>query len=96
MRIESSITFRRECFNLGVATLAYVVKTLSLADWIRQVGEKEIARLFKISESAVGHWKRGLYLPNTECLVKIVKLSKGAVTYQEMIETYHNSKKAQS
>jgi hypothetical protein len=59
---------------------------MSLEDWINEVGVAEVAKLFKVNESAVRHWKRGHCLPRTEQMRAIHQYSKGRVSYEEMIE----------
>lgn len=63
--------------------------TLSLQDWINEVGVREVSRVTGVNESAVRHWRRGHCLPRTDEMRKIHKYSNGRVSYEEMIETFH-------
>lgn len=63
-----------------------MAKSLTLKEWIYQVGTKEAAKLLRVDPSAVRHWARGHCLPRDEQKRLIRKYSKGAVTYEEIIE----------
>jgi hypothetical protein len=63
--------------------------TLTLEEWINEVGVKAVAKLLRVNESAVRHWRRGFCLPKTEQMDLIRKYSKGRVSCDEMIAQFH-------
>ncbi len=67
-------------------------KLLSLKDWINSIGVPRVAKLLKVEESTVRHWRIGRCLPRAEQMFAIKKLSKGSVTYDQMIDNHVNSK----
>lgn len=64
------------------------VKAVSLKDWINEVSVLEVARLLKVEDATVRHWRRGHALPRADHMQKINRLSRGTVSYEEMIETH--------
>lgn len=63
-------------------------KHQSLKDWIDSESVQKIAKLLNVEESTVRHWRRGHCLPKAEQMREIKKLTKGTVSYDEMIETH--------
>lgn len=70
-----------------------MAKGISLKNWIEEVGPKQVAKIFKVTPAAVRHWRCGVALPQTDKMQKIRDLSKGRVSYEEMIDTFHPTKK---
>lgn len=68
-----------------------VKKKMNLAEWIEQEGIATVATALGVQESAVRHWRRGWVLPSDEAKLKIEKLSKGAVTVNDMIEFHYSA-----
>lgn len=66
----------------------------SLQDWINEIGIESVAKLLKVNAASVRHWRRGHCLPRTGQMYLIQRYSKGRVTYEEMINTYHESQKS--
>lgn len=62
---------------------------ITLREWIKEQGANNVAKSLKVHCSAVWHWGRGVSLPKSKHLYKIHHLSRGRVSYAEMIETYH-------
>ncbi len=65
-----------------------VTQKLTLKEWIEKEGAATVAKLLKVNESAVRHWRRGFVLPRAEQMIRIRDLSRGAVCIEEMIETH--------
>ncbi len=61
-------------------------KRLSLNTWIDQTGQTAVAKLLGISPMTVHYWRRGLTSPKVTQMRRIVKLTKGAVGYAEIID----------
>jgi DNA-binding XRE family transcriptional regulator len=61
-------------------------RKIGFKDYIRSVGQDNLAKTLGVSPSTVGHWLTGHCLPSDEMKRQIVKLSKGAVTYQCIID----------
>ena len=60
---------------------------MTLRDWIIETGPKKAAKLLKVEPATISYWKTGRQLPRPKYMVKINQLSKGKVSYKEMIET---------
>lgn len=63
-------------------------KEKGLSAWIDEVGVNKIAQIFCIERTTVRKWRTGTFLPKAFHMYAIVKLSKGQVTYDNMIETW--------
>ncbi len=61
---------------------------MTLKDWIARTGAVEVARLMRCERATVYHWKRGLCLPRSWQMYRIKKLTRGAVTYDSMIDGF--------
>lgn len=74
------------------------VKKRTLREFFDEIGHPQCAILFKVDISSIRNWRRGYCLPHVGAMERIVKLSKGAVTYEEMVtaclEFKKKSKKA--
>lgn len=64
------------------------VKKMSLKVFIKKVGAKDLAAQLKVHDSAVRHWGRGFVLPRADQMLRIERVSKGAVTVQTMVEDF--------
>ena len=60
----------------------------SLRDWIDEHGVNRVAQAFCLERSTIRKWRDGSQLPKALHMHAIVKLSKGAVTYEAMIEPW--------
>lgn len=60
-------------------------KPMTLRAWIEKTGVDEVVRLLKVKPAAVRHWRRGANLPSDETKLKIMKLTRGAVSPSEMV-----------
>lgn len=69
------------------------MKQTTLRTWLEETGMDEGARLFKVDISTVRNWRAGRAVPRPPELAKIVKLSRGAVSYEEVIETFLRTQK---
>jgi hypothetical protein len=65
---------------------------LSLAEWIDVIGVQKLRRHLKVSEGTVRHWRRGFVLPRAFQMVKIVKLAKGTLTYEKIMQDHFSPK----
>ena len=63
-------------------------KEMTLKKWIEIVGAAEVARLIKVSEMTVSHWKNFKVMVRPKHMVKIVKVTNGAVSYKSMVESF--------
>ena len=68
-------------------------KKITLFDFIVERGPTKISKLLNVNESTVRQWKRGYCLPRPEVMMRIKKLTRGQLTYAEMIETHFSSRK---
>lgn len=59
-----------------------------LPDWIKSKGADVIAKKMKTKVPSVYQWGRRHCLPKAHQMQTIKKLSRGAVTYTDMIEGY--------
>lgn len=62
---------------------------LTLSEWIEDVGVIHVANMLRVEKATVRLWRRGKNLPRTEQMKKIRTLSKGRVTYDQMIDSFH-------
>lgn len=67
-------------------------RKLSLNEWIEKMGRTYVARELEVERASVCHWIKGKALPRTHQMIKIKKLSRGAVTIDRMVEDYHANK----
>lgn len=59
---------------------------MTLKVWIIKTGPKKVAKMLNVDPSTVSSWKTNGTLPRPKVMVKINKLTKGRVSYREMIE----------
>lgn len=57
---------------------------MTLRVWIEKTGPKKIAKALKVEAGTVGLWKSGV-LPRPGTMVEIFAMSKGKVTYRDMV-----------
>lgn len=62
-----------------------------ICEMIDKIGIDEFKFKFGVQESTINHWRRGACLPKPEHMETLVKLSKGRVTYQTMIESFNRN-----
>ena len=53
--------------------------------WIDEVGASKLAQKLGIHPSCVTHWKQGKHRPRVHHMKEIVRLSKGALTYEDIM-----------
>lgn len=59
---------------------------MKLETWIVKTGPKKAAQILDVDTSTISRWKTGRSLPPAKVMFKIHKVTKGKVTYKEMIE----------
>lgn len=64
------------------------MKTVGLRQWIQEIGVREVCRLLDCEPYTVLYWVRQKSLPLDTTKYKIVRVSKGRVTYESMIEAH--------
>lgn len=64
-----------------------------LRDWIIKTGPTKVAKLLKVRPQTVSQWRLTDALPKPTTMVKIYKLTKGRVSYKNMVEHFANSNK---
>lgn len=67
---------------------------MTLSNWIIREGPKNIAKKLRVDPSTVCLWKKGRAFPRAKTLVKIHRMSRGKVTYAEIIEHYAGRKQS--
>jgi hypothetical protein len=60
----------------------------TLKSWIDEIGINKVAQAFCLERSTVRKWRDGSQLPKALHMQAIVKLSKGKVSYDAMIEPW--------
>jgi DNA-binding transcriptional regulator YdaS (Cro superfamily) len=55
-------------------------------NWIKSIGFTRISRLLEVNEEAVKHWLAGRALPKARHMKRIKEITKGKVSYTEIIE----------
>lgn len=68
-------------------------KKISFNKWIDEQGIGHLARTLDVSKPAVHHWKMGSAAPRPHHMKHILKLSKGVITYDAMINHYLTNNK---
>lgn len=58
---------------------------MKLNKWIEKTGPKKVAKLLRVDPASVSNWKLGRSCPRPKKLHKIHVLSKGQVSYKEMV-----------
>ena len=61
---------------------------ISLKDWIEREGASKIAEKLGVEVSTVRHWRTGHCLPSDKQKRAIKKESKGAVSYDSIIDPH--------
>jgi transcriptional regulator with XRE-family HTH domain len=61
---------------------------MKLSTWIQDTGPKEIAKKIGVDPSTVSNWRQGKAFPRPRRLMQIFALSKGKVTYAEMVHHF--------
>lgn len=69
--------------------MAQTDESLSLAQWMNEVGEETFRKRFNISKMTVFYWKIGNHLPPPKYLAKIHKLSEGRVCIKKLILDFY-------
>jgi hypothetical protein len=63
-------------------------KKMSLREFINKFTVKRLSEELTLDSSTIRYWRTGRSLPRVWDMKAIVVLSNGAVTYEEMIETF--------
>jgi transcriptional regulator with XRE-family HTH domain len=58
---------------------------VKLDKWIEEIGPRKLARILSVEPSAISHWRNGKAMPRPDKMIKIHKLSRGRVSYREMV-----------
>ncbi len=58
---------------------------MTLRAWIEKKGPKEVAKLLKVDPATVSLWRAHRSLPRPRFMVAINRLSRGKVSYQQMV-----------
>ncbi len=61
-------------------------KRISFAEWIDREGVDRLASRLKINRFTVLHWRAGRHHPRVEQMRILKKLSRGALTFDAIIE----------
>lgn len=59
---------------------------MTLQAWIEKTGPKKVAAMMGVDNSTVYTWGAGQSLPRAHHLKKIVKVTRGRVSYKQMVE----------
>lgn len=62
---------------------------MTLKNWIIKTGRKEVAEALSIKQSTISAWIQKKQAPKDKVKIKINRLSRGRVSYAEMIEPFH-------
>lgn len=68
---------------------------MTLHDWITQMTPVKVSELLEVDDNTVYQWLKFEYVPKHLHMRKIVKLTKGLVTYEEIIEPYFQHRENQ-
>lgn len=66
-------------------------KPITLEAWIADKGVTHVAEILGVNPSAVRHWRLGNCRPNVTQMRAIKRATKGAISYDEMIDGPTNS-----
>lgn len=72
--------------------MANAIKKLTLKEWLLQLGVFDASRLMRTREATIYGWIHGRVLPRSDQMMLINKYSRGAVTYESMIEGHYSPK----
>ena len=61
--------------------------------WVNEFGAVKLARALDIDGSTISHWRNGK-CPKVEHIRRITKLSKGKLTYADIIDSQTGGKRA--
>lgn len=67
------------------------MKQMMLNEWIEKEGAATVAKLLKITEGAVRHWRRGWVLPDSRQMAKIRKFSHGQVSIDLTLDSHFSA-----
>ena len=63
---------------------------MKFQNWIEKKGIDNVARLLKLHRTTVWKWLRGKNAPTRKHMEAIKKLSKGRITYKDILESFSN------
>lgn len=63
-------------------------RRMSLRNWIEERGVRVVAETLDVRIATVNYWRRGRSLPRAHQMKEIKRLSRGAVSYDIMIEAF--------
>jgi uncharacterized protein YjcR len=61
-------------------------KYISLSNFIEEFGRIELAKKVGVTVRTVDHWKNRYCWPRPKQMIALKKLSRGTLTYEEMID----------
>lgn len=61
---------------------------MTLQSWVKKMGgPQEVAVILEVTNHAVRRWLRKESAPRTDTMIKIVNLTKGKVSYKDIVES---------
>lgn len=63
-------------------------KQTKFSAWINTKGDSYLADILNVTEGSAGHWRRGHCIPRPAHMKKIVEMSRGRISYEDIIENY--------
>jgi hypothetical protein len=79
-------THKRNKSQQGVE-MARAQHRSDLTIWINEIGVVQVAKILKIKRATVYYWLAGKSLPTDYHKMKIVEITNGKVSYEDMIES---------
>lgn len=64
-------------------------KSVTLKEWIDELGIAEVAALLRADRTAVRNWRRGFVLPVSSAMGSIRKASKNRVDFNKTIDQHY-------
>lgn len=68
-----------------------LAESTAFKNWINDQGVVNLTKVLGVQEATVRYWRRGESVPRPHQMKKIVQLSRGAVTYENIIEEHLSS-----
>ncbi len=62
---------------------------MKLVEWIEKTGSANIAKQLGCSQARVINWRLKIAAPSCKMMIEIVKLTKGKVSYKEIVEGFY-------
>lgn len=61
-------------------------KPITFKEWIQVEGPKNLSEKLDVQVTTVRHWRTGHCLPRVDQMMQIKKLTKGKISYEQIIE----------